>query len=62
MLYFDYNWDLTPTTMIPDPELNTDSLGWKTGDYWQVVQRADGGKFLKKVDPLVKFTLGEGNE
>jgi hypothetical protein len=62
MLYLDYNWDLTPTTMIPDEELDTDRLEWKTGDFWQVAERADGSKFLKKVDPLVKFTLGVGNE
>jgi hypothetical protein len=62
MLYLDYNWDLTPTTMIPDKELNTDQLDWKTGDFWQVAERADGGKFLKKVDPLTKFTLGADNE
>jgi hypothetical protein len=62
MLYFDYTWDLSPNTIVPDPELNTDQLAWNTGDFWQVVQGADGGKFLKKVDPLVKFTLGAGNE
>ncbi len=39
MLYIDYNWDLSPETMIPDPELNTDQLEWKDGDYWKVVER-----------------------
>ena len=62
MLYFDYTWDLSPNTIVPDPELNTDQLAWNTGDFWQVAQAADGGKFLKKVDPLVKFTLGTDNE
>jgi len=62
MLYIDYNWFLTPTTIIPDNELNTDTLAWKTGDYWQVAERADGGKFLKKVNPPEKFTPGADNE
>jgi hypothetical protein len=56
MLYIDYNWDLTPETMIPDPELNTDQLEWKEGDYWKVVER-DGKKFLRKVDKLEQFVV-----
>jgi hypothetical protein len=56
MLYLDYNWDLTPDTMIPDPELNTDSLDWKAGDYWKVVEK-DGKKFLRKVDKLEQFVI-----
>jgi hypothetical protein len=56
MLYIDYNWDLTPETMIPDPELNTDQLEWKQGDYWKVVER-NGKKFLRKVDKLEQFVV-----
>ena len=56
MLYIDYNWDLTPDTMIPDPELDTDRLDWKKGDYWKVVER-DGKKFLRKVDKLEQFVI-----
>lgn len=56
MLYVDYNWDLSPTTIIPDPELNTDQLDWKPGDLFQV-QEHDGKKFLRRVDPIVKFIL-----
>ena len=60
MLYIDYNWDLTPETMIPDPELNTDQLEWKQGDYWKVVER-NGKKFLRKVDKLEQFVVaGKG--
>jgi hypothetical protein len=61
MLYLDYHWDLSPGVMIPDPELNTDKLGWKTGDYWQVEEAPNGNKILRKVDPLVKFVL-EGTQ
>ena len=60
MLYIDYNWDLTPETMIPDPELNTDQLEWKEGDYWKVVER-NGKKVLRKVDKLEQFVVaGKG--
>lgn len=58
MLYVDYNWDLTPTLIMPDPDLNTDQLEWKHGDFWQVFETDNGRKILKKVDPLVQFTLG----
>ena len=56
MLYVDYIWDLTPNTIIPDSELNTDQLNWKPGDLFQV-QEHNGKKFLRRVDPLVQFTL-----
>ena len=46
--------------MIPDPELNTDRLEWKEGDYWKVVER-NGKKFLRKVDKLEQFIVaGKG--
>lgn len=62
MLYVDYNWDLTSKTMIPDPELNTEALEWKTGDFWQVAELGNGRKMLVKVDPLVQFVLEKDNE
>lgn len=52
MLYVDYNWDLSPTTMIPDPELNTDRLHWQAGDFWKVVDLQENRKALVKVDSL----------
>ena len=54
MLYIDYHWDLTPTTMKPDPELDTDKLNWTTGDYW-IVEDYNGKKILRKVDKIEKF-------
>lgn len=56
MLHFDYVWDLSPNFIIPDPELNTDHLDWKLGDFFQV-QEHNGKKLLRRVDPLVQFTL-----
>jgi hypothetical protein len=57
MLYLDYNWDLSPTLMIPDPELNTDQLNWKKGDYWKVIENSEGRKMLVKVNELEAFLL-----
>ncbi len=56
MLYVDYNWDLDKDFIIPDPDLNTDQLDWKTGDFFQI-QELNGKKFLRRVDPMVKFIL-----
>ncbi len=54
MLYVDYNWDLSPEGIILDEEINVDKLGWKGGDYFQLVN-VNGKCYLKKIDPLVKF-------
>ncbi len=60
MLYVDYNWDLSPNVIIPDSELDTDRLQWKSGDYWQMVEH-NGKLMLKKVDPMIQFLLeGQG--
>ncbi len=56
MLYVDYNWDLDKDFIIPDPDLNTDQLGWKTGDLFRV-QELNGRKILQRVDPMVQFIL-----
>ena len=62
MQYIDYSWDCSPNGIILDEEFNTDKLGWKGGDYFQLVN-IDGRCYLKKVDPLVKFIKdGERNE
>lgn len=54
MLYIDYNWDCSPSGIVLDEEFNVDKLGWKGGDYFQLVN-IDGRCYLKKVDPVVKF-------
>jgi hypothetical protein len=58
MLYLDYNWDLSPSGILLDEELNIDKLGWKGGDYFKLVN-VNGRARLVKVDPLIKF-LEEG--
>ena len=54
MLYVDYSWDCSEQGIILDEEFNADRLGWKGGDYFQLVN-LDGRCYLKKVDPVVKF-------
>jgi hypothetical protein len=56
MLHLGYNWDLSPTAIIPDSELNTDKLCWKVGDYWKVIE-CDSGKMLVRVNELEEFIL-----
>ena len=60
MLYFDYIWDLHKDRIILDQELNTDQLGWKSGDYFRVEKR-DGKTQLIKIDLVEKFVLDGGN-
>jgi hypothetical protein len=62
MLYVDYHWDLTPTAMIPDAELNTDRLHWKTGDFWKVVDINENRKALVKVDSLTAMVTEHATE
>jgi hypothetical protein len=61
MLYVDYNWDCSPSGIMLDEEFNVDKLGWRGGDYFQLVN-INGRCYLKKVDPVVKFIKdGERN-
>lgn len=59
MLYIDYIWDLTPTTIHLDPELDTDQLRWNEGDLW-IMENYNGKKILRKVDKLEKFVNQQG--
>jgi len=60
MRYFDYDWDLEPTRILFDPELDIDKLGWKGGDYFKVAN-INGRAMLVKVDALEKF-IKEGEQ
>ena len=60
MIYVDYTWDLSPSGIILDEELNTDKLGWQGGDYFVLVN-VNGRAMLKHIDPLVKF-LKDGTQ
>ncbi len=37
MLYIDYSWDCSPSGIILDEEFNADKLGWRDGDYFQLI-------------------------
>jgi hypothetical protein len=58
--YYDYDWDVSPESIILDKELNIDKLGWKAGDCF-VVQNINGRAMLRKLDPLEKF-IKEGEQ
>ena len=60
--YYDYIWDLNPDQLILDRELNTEKLGWQTGDVFVLVEGANNQKYLRKMSVLEKFTRGLANE
>ena len=57
MFYLDYTWDLSPSGIIFDAELNIDKLGWKHGDHFMITNK-NGRAMLVKVDPVVAFCKG----
>ena len=57
MRYYDYEWDLEPNYILLDPELNLDSLGWRGGDCFKVVNR-NGRAMLVKLEAVEQFTRG----
>jgi hypothetical protein len=57
MRYYDYEWDLEPNYILLDPELNLDSLGWRGGDCFKVVNR-NGRAMLVKLDAVEQFVRG----
>jgi hypothetical protein len=57
MKHFDYEWDLDPTRILLDSELNTDKLGYKHGDMFKFIN-INGRQMLVKVDPVEQFSKG----
>jgi len=57
MRYFDYDWKLYSDKIVLDPELNTDGLGWKNGDFFRF-ENHNGQQVLVKTDPIVPFING----
>lgn len=56
MLYIDYTWDCSSNGIILDEEFNSDKLGWKGGDYFQLVN-VNGRQILRKVTNIEKFIV-----
>jgi len=57
MRHFDYEWDLDPTRIILDSELNTDKLGYRHGDMFKFIN-INGRQMLVKLDPVEQFAKG----
>ena len=57
MQYIDYTWDLEPTRIKFDPELNIDKLGWRPGDCFKITN-VNGQAMLVKLDPVEQFARG----
>jgi hypothetical protein len=57
LLHFDYTWDLDSRRILLDEELNTDKLGWRSGDFFKFVN-VNGQQMLVKVDPIEAFVKG----
>jgi hypothetical protein len=57
MKYYDYEWDLEPSRILLDEELNIDALGWKHGDCFKIINR-NGRAMLVKLDTVEQFTKG----
>ncbi len=56
MKYIDYDWDCSPSGIILDEEFDSDTLGWKGGDYFQLIN-INGRQYLRKVTDLEKFII-----
>ncbi len=56
MLYIDYTWDCSERGIILDEEFNSDKLGWKGGDYFQLIN-VNGRQILRKVGDLEQFII-----
>jgi hypothetical protein len=56
MLHLDYNWDCSEKGIVLDEEFNSDRLGWRGGDYFQLIN-VNGRQMLRKVGDLEKFII-----
>lgn len=61
MLFVDYTWDCSANGIILDEEFNSDKLGWKGGDYFQLVN-VNGRQILRKVGNVQQFILQGANK
>jgi hypothetical protein len=57
MKYYDYEWDLEPSRILLDRELDIDKLGWRGGDCFKIVNR-DGQAMLVKLEAVEQFIKG----
>ena len=57
MLYLDFDWDVSPSGIKFDQELNIDRLGWKHGDCFKITN-INGQAMLVKMEAVEQFNKG----
>lgn len=57
MYHIDLAHDVNTERIIIDSEVDTDRLGWKSGDHFKLVNK-NGVQMLIRVDPIVAFISG----
>jgi hypothetical protein len=57
MLYLDFDWDVSPSGIKFDKELNIDRLGWKHGDCFKI-DNVNGQAMLVKMEAVEQFNKG----
>lgn len=57
MLYLDFDWDVSPSGIKFDQELNIDRLGWKHGDCFKITN-INGQSMLVKMEAVEQFNKG----
>jgi len=57
MKYYDYDWNISDQGIILDRELDIDSLGWRHGDCFKVINK-NGQAMLVKMEEVEQFTKG----
>ena len=57
MQHWDFTWDLDNDGIKLDDELDTDRLGWQSGDVFEFVIK-DGKKKLVRIDQFELFVRG----
>ena len=54
MHFYDYEWDIYPSSIVFDRELDIEKIGWEVGDVFRLVEE-EGRMKLIKIDALEKF-------
>jgi hypothetical protein len=57
MIHLDFTWDLDPSGILLDEELNIGKLNWHPGDVFVLEETYNGRLFLKKKSGISKFIL-----
>lgn len=58
MLYYDYHFDITETTLTLDHELDISEIDWENGDLFRLEIRPNGAARFVQISKLEQFVLG----